>query len=230
MREIKAIGFDLDGTVLDTRVDYDRLNDADREVLDRHGIPFDDVFGPDPPARRRRAPIRDWLDSVGRGDEFRDIDGEIDDLCTFYETQFIDSARGFPGTAECIDSLRSMGYRTGLLTRGSREYADRVLPRFGLHDRMDAIVGRDYTWFDDAKPSPMAMIHFAGELGVEPDEILYVGDSITDYLPCRDVGAVFVGVLTGSMDRAGWESAGVVHMIDRVGDLADAIPGILDSL
>ena len=95
---------------------------------------------------------------------------------------------------------------------------------------MDAIVGRDYTWFDDAKPSPMAMIHFAGELGVEPDEILYVGDSITDYLPCRDVGAVFVGVLTGSMDRAGWESAGVVHIIDRVGDLADAIPGILDSL
>ena len=221
MTNIKAVGFDLDGTVLNTRVDYDSLNNADRVVLGRHGIPFDEVFGSDYPPRRKRAPVKEWLESHGRGDEFPSIDGEIDDLCTYYETQFIDNAEEFPGTLDCVNGLKSHGFKVGLLTRGSREYAESVLPRFGLFDCMDAVVGRDHTWFDDAKPSPVAMMHFATELGVEPEEVLYVGDSITDYLPCRDSGALFVGVLTGSMDRGRWQSAGVTRVIEKAGDVLD---------
>ena len=61
----KAVGFDMDGTFLKTRVDYARLNNVDREVLEQHGIPFDDVdFGGR--EKRLRAPIRDWLFAHGR--------------------------------------------------------------------------------------------------------------------------------------------------------------------
>ena len=37
---IKAVGFDLDGTFLNTHVDYGRIDRADREACHRHDIPF----------------------------------------------------------------------------------------------------------------------------------------------------------------------------------------------
>ena len=71
------------------------------------------------------------------------------------------------------------------------------------------------------KPSPKAMIDFAKELGVEPSEILYVGDNRTDYYSARDAGATFVGVLSGSMDREGWlkEDPDMI-IVEHAGDIA----------
>ena len=202
---IRAVGFDLDGTFLKTHVDYDRLRDADRTVAEAHGIPFDEIdFGDY--VKRPRAPIRSWLEAHGRGDEFPAINREMDDLCTEIETEFVSEAEPFPGSLECIDQIKSMGYKVGLLTRGSREYARQALGRFGVFGKFDAVVGRDYSFYDNAKPSPIAMREFAHELGVEPEEILYVGDSLTDFYSARDAGACFVGVLSGSCTYDEWKA------------------------
>ena len=115
-----------------------------------------------------------------------------------------------------------MGLKTGILTRGSLEYARRALgPLFG---EFDVVMGRDHTFYDDAKPSPKAMIDFAGLLGVRPQEILYVGDNVTDWQSARDAGADFVGVLTGSCTAEDWarEDPGMTV----VGSVAE-IPRIL---
>lgn len=149
--DIKAVGFDLDGTFLETHVDYDRLREADRTVAEAHGIPFDEIdFGDS--VKRQRTPIRLWLEAHGRGDEFPGINREMDDLCTEIETEFVDEARPFPGSLECIDELKSMGLKVGLLTRGSREYARQALGRFGVFEKFDAVVGRDHSFYDNAKP------------------------------------------------------------------------------
>ena len=192
MNGIKAVGFDLDGTFMRTRVDYAKLNAADRDVCLSHGIPFDEIdFGDSP--KRPRAPIR----------------------C---ECEFVSEAVPYPGSAECLPILKSRGLKVGILTRGSLEYATRALGP--LFEEFDVVMGRDYSEYDNAKPSPKAMEEFAAELGVRPEEILYVGDNSTDWMSAHGAGASFVGVRTGSGSDEMWASVDPdIPVIDYAGDV-----------
>ncbi len=217
---IKAVGFDLDGTFMRTRVDYEKLNNGDRLVLERHGIPFGEIdFGPSP--KRPRYPIKEWLEDHGRGDEFPEIEKEIDAVFTECECEFVDEAEPFPGSVECLGILKERGYKVGLLTRGSLEYATKALGP--LFKEFDYVMGRDHTCYDDAKPSPKAMIDFARELGVRPEEILYVGDNMTDWQSASEAGASFAGVLTGSGSREMWASCGDFPVLEHAGDVVNIL-------
>ncbi len=218
---IKAVGFDLDGTFLKTHVDYSRLNMADRMVLESHGLPFDEIYSREY-IKRPRYPIRQWLESHGRGDEFPSISREIDEAFTQVEIEYVDEAVPYPGSRECLSELRGMGIRTGLLTRGSLRYAELALAITGTRDGFDAVMGRDHSSYDNAKPSPVAMRELAELLGVDPGEILYVGDNVTDYMSAHDAGAMFAGVLTGRGDRDMWrETDPDIIVLENAGRCVD---------
>ena len=219
---IEAVGFDLDGTFLNTHVDYGRVDRADRDVCLAHGVPFDELEFKT--VKRLRAPIREWLVSQGREDEFPQISAEIDAKLTAIELENILEAKPFPGSIECVRTLKTNGLKVGLLTRGSHEYSVKALTMFDVLDKFDAIVGRDYTFYDDAKPSPKAMYSFAKALGTDASKILYVGDNRTDYYSARDAGARFVGVLSGSMSREQWldEDPNMIT-VQYAGDILDLL-------
>lgn len=221
---IRAVGFDMDGTFLKTHVDYEKLEFADRRVLESHNIPFDEVY-PKPDWKRKRRNIVQWLESHGRSDEFPVINREIDAAFTEVELEYVHEARPFPGSLECLRELTARGYRVGLLTRGSIEYADRALAHAGATGLFDVVMGRDSIAYDDAKPSPVAMREFAKRLGVEPGELLYVGDNITDWFSARDAGSPFAGVLTGNGPATGWRDVDPrIHVIEYAGDVIDLLP------
>ena len=223
-KHIKAVGFDLDGTLFETHVDYGSLYDCDKVVLRKHGIAFLDVFGENPEVKRQRRPILQWLEEHGRADEFNGICEEIDELSLFYEEQFVDDAREYPRSVECLDILKSKGLKVGLLTRGGHHYAETVLKKFGVYEKMDAVVGRDYTVYDEAKPSPIAMQHFAKELGVKPEEILYLGDNLTDDRSAAGAGAIFIGVLSGAASEESWAKVSKdLPTLPYAGDVVDII-------
>ncbi len=219
---IEAVGFDLDGTFLNTHVDYDRINRADRNACLAHGVPFDELEFKT--IKRLRAPIREWLVSHGREDEFETICKEIDAELTSTELQFIDEAKPFPGSLECTALLKSKGLKIGLLTRGSHRYAVEALTLMNVIDRFDAVVGRDDLDYDLAKPSPKAMCHFSEALGIRPSNLLYLGDNVTDFYSARDAGAHFVGVASGAVSKERWlkEDPDMI-VIDYAGDVVDLI-------
>ena len=65
-----------------------------------------------------------------------------------------------------------------------------------------------------------AMEEFAAELGVRPEEILYVGDNSTDWMSAHGAGASFVGVRTGSGSDEMWASVDPdIPVIDYAGDV-----------
>lgn len=220
---IRAVGFDLDGTFLKTHVDYKKLNCVDAIIMKKYGI-MPSLIGCKDQMRIPRYMIRNWLKINGRINEFDTINREIDDTCTLVEKEYIDEATPFPRSIECIDVLKSKGLKVGILTRGGHDYAYSVLSRFGIFDHIDAVVGRDYSGYDNAKPSPIAMVEFAGELGVMPYEMLYVGDNITDYLSAKYAGAKFIGVLSGSCTFEDWkkQDPNIVTM-HYAGDIMDLV-------
>ncbi len=221
MEGIKAVGFDLDGTFLKTHVDYAKLGEADRKVLEAHDVPFDEVYC-ETYIKRPRYPILRWLEAHGRQDEFQSISKEIDVAFTKVEIEYVDEAVPFPGSKECLPALKELGLKTGLLTRGSLEYAELALGHTGTRDGFDIVMGRDHSFYDNAKPSPVAMREFAQLLGVEPSEILYIGDNITDYMSAHGAGARFAGVLTGSGSEKLWKDADPsIIVLERAGNCVD---------
>jgi phosphoglycolate phosphatase len=219
MAGFRAVGFDLDGTFLSTHVDYSRLNSADLDVLRAHGIDPDSIdFGG--AIKRPRAPILEWLKANGREGEFQGICDEMDAIFTEIETEYVEEARPFPGSRECIAAIKAKGLKVGILTRGSKTYAERALDVNGLKDSFDVIMGRDHSVYDNAKPSPMAMMEFADELEVLPEEILYIGDNVTDWQCAHGAGSHFVGVLSGSCKMEDWKKLdpGMI-VIEHAGDV-----------
>lgn len=147
-----------------------------------------------------------WMDGHGMGREKEEIKKRLDGDCTYYELQNSSSARPFPGAPELLTRLRRSGYATGVLTRGSRRYAESILGMFGLLAHFDGIVARDdYDEETEAKPAPIALTHLGEAMGgTAPENILYIGDGIIDFMTAARAGSSFMAVTSGNTDAANW--------------------------
>ena len=202
--KIKAVGFDMDGTVMNTKVDYVKLAYVVRDEFVEQGVP-QEAIDLDTKDNSMVHGLK-WL-KENKPEALKTFDKKIGDRATAVELEHSDIAKPYPGAREIIEKIRSMGYRTAILTRGGREYATKILTASGMIDLFDALVARDDYAYGDAKPNRKAMEHMCEKLGVKCDEVLYVGDGTADYLVTVNSGSQFVGVET-HMTRAEWEKLG----------------------
>ncbi|MDR1955109.1 MAG: HAD family hydrolase [Candidatus Methanoplasma sp.] len=203
----KAVGFDMDGTFMKTKIDYTKLANAVYDELIETGVP-DSAIVRTNGARRELESGLNWLNRNGReGDALR-VYERVSGRSTTIEMEYADISRPFEGAAEAVTALRSRGYKTGILTRGGHSYAEYILRKNGVLGLFDAIVARDDYPDEESKPSPKAMINLGNALGVGAEEILFLGDHKVDWLTARDSGAGFYGVLTGGYSLEDWKNTG----------------------
>ena len=91
--------------------------------------------------------------------------------------------------------FREMGLKIGLVTNDSEEPARAHLTRAGVTALFDYIAGSDSG--HGAKPAPGPLLAFATRFGLEPAQVLMVGDSRHDLHAARAAGMQAVAVLTG---------------------------------
>jgi phosphoglycolate phosphatase len=219
----KAVGFDMDGTFMDTVVDYVKLANVIYDDMAELGVP-ESAIRRSGGAKFEIESGMEWLKKNGRADDAYSIYDRIADRTAAVEMEHIDLAKPFDGAVDVLELLKKKGYKVGILTRGCRRYAESVLGMNGLLDKFDALVARDDHPEEDAKPSPVAMENLAKALNVKASEILFLGDHKFDWLTARDSGAGFYGVLTGGYDKEDWETAGKnIQVIDSVASLKDKI-------
>lgn len=200
----KAVGFDLDGTLVNTNVNYTDLNDVNRFVLEPLGFPIQEIW--EDRNITSRQPLYDWLTHHGRASEREGLDGLLDARCLEVEKLGMNGSNIYEGIVDSLRFLKENGVKLAVLTRGGHEYAVQVLSFYHLLDFFDVIQGRDDFGYADAKPSPKAMHHLAEALDVGLDEMLYVGDSPTDYQSAHDAGVDYAGVMTGRGSVELWSS------------------------
>ena len=220
----KAVVFDMDGTLLDTRIDYSRMTELVYAEMRTIGVPEEALDGSGSTKFNIESGVR-YLVSEGRKHELYELEGRINGRAKDLEMENADEARPVPGALELLMLLRKQGYLTGVLTRGSREYAEYVLTLCGAIELLDVLVCRDDHPEKDAKPSPQAMKHVAEILGVLTEDILYIGDHSYDHQCARDSGAGFIAVLTGTYDQEDWLRTG--EDIPVLGSVADML-GMFD--
>ena len=193
-RRYKAIGFDMDGTLLDTAIDYEKLADAESYVLSGLDVPSSELSSANDDIDMIRMGVR-YLNNHGNPITFDDVCKLVNQRASDVEMEAVETAECFPGVPELLKELKSKGYRLGLLTRGQRLYAESAMGRCGILSMMDSVEAFDDHPTGEQKPNPVAMEHLADALGVRASEILYIGDSVWDYHCARDSGAGFIGIV-----------------------------------
>lgn len=159
MPSVRGIIFDLDGTLVDSRLDFDAMR---LEMGLPTGTPILEAIA-DVPA----GPGRDRMLAVMRAHELRGA-----------ETAVI-----FEGVLEFLNHIHERGICSAVLTRNSRESTDRTLRRFPL--TFSQVVTREDA---PPKPDPAGVRMIAERWTIPAHEIVVIGDYVFDLRAGRRAG------------------------------------------
>lgn len=116
----------------------------------------------------------------------------------YYREHLSDFTRPYPETEAGLGLLKSLGIPLAVITNKNEVLAVELLEQLGLADYFSLILGGDSLM--EKKPSPLPLQHAAEVLGVEPANMLMVGDSRNDILAAKAAGCLSVGVNFGYGD------------------------------
>ena len=158
---IRAVIFDLDGTITQPYLDFDGIREE--MGLDRNGGPILEAMVKMTPQQRQQA----------------------ETILHAHEEKAVAESKLNAGARETLAALRARGIPIGILTRNRKDNAWAVADKHGLH--FDAVVGRED---GPVKPDSFGVLHLCRTFAVEPAQTLLVGDYLFDLLCARAAGAI----------------------------------------
>lgn len=188
-----TVGFDLDGTLLDTSRDLGVALNHALAGIGRPAIPHSEVtnlIGGGSALLVRRA-----LALTG-GDEGIDFEGVRQALLTHYEANIAANTALYPGGAEMLDALDARGVRIALVTNKPHHLAVKLLNELGLMDRFACVIGGGNGY--PLKPAPDVLHAMVDQSG--GGAAAYVGDTTFDTGAARAAGLPCVAVSFGFND------------------------------
>jgi len=191
---LKAILFDLDGTLVDSAAD---LRDALNALLAEEGLaPLDlqavkDMVG-DGVARLVERGL------TARGAGLDRLPARVARFMELYEPNAARLTRPYPQVAETLESIRKRGLRLAVVTNKPHAATMRILEALDLAGFFDAVVGGDT--LSRRKPDPAPLRHAMRALDAAPAATLMVGDNHHDVAAARAAG-VPVAVVAYSYGR-----------------------------
>src|SRR5437879_2077790 len=212
---LRAVLFDIDGTLLDTRDAWVAAFEAGLAAIRKTsisgaeaaqwiGTPIEVIYA------ERCAVVGDELAKAVR--EFQRIEAE----------SVRDGMRAYPGVREAIASL--VAWKLAAVTNKRRDTSIEALRVSGLLPFFALVLGGDSV--PHKKPAPDPILRAASALGVRPAECAVVGDTENDVVAGKAAGARTIGVTWGYGTRARLEAAGVDYLIET----PDALAPLLRAL
>lgn len=158
---IKAVIFDLDGTITQPYFDFDAIRQ--QMGLPKDSGPVLESMAKMSPQQRQRA----------------------EEILHYHEQQAVTESKLNLGAKETIEALRAAGIHIGILTRNRRENALAIAEKHGL--KFDAVVDRND---GPVKPDTFGVLRICEQFKVKPQETLLVGDYLFDMLCAKAAGAI----------------------------------------
>ena len=214
------VGFDLDGTLLDTSRDLGVALNHAMMLAGRPPVPLDDVTRHIGGGAAQM--LRSALSESGGVDEAA-FDGLQGELVAFYGRNIAQHTALFPGGLAMLDALEERGVKLAIATNKKEHLAVRLFEELGLAHRFAAIIGGDTLGPGTAKPKPdmlHAMVERCGG-----GAAAFVGDTTFDMGAARAAGLPVVAVRFGFCDLPP-DDLGADMVIDHFDDLV----GVLERL
>ncbi len=207
--------FDLDGTLIDSRLDLALAVNAMRTHLGLDALDVDLVasyVGDGAPVLMRR--------SLGPEASEETVRRALEFFLGYYRQHALDNTRAYPGIPEALDALERGGMTMAVLTNKPTAVSVKILEGLGLARYFARIHGGDS--FERKKPDPMGVHSLLAEFGVDAERAILVGDSGVDARTARNAGIRVCGVRYGLQPEA-LEQERPDMMVDRAEQLAPAI-------
>jgi 2-phosphoglycolate phosphatase len=215
MQSPRAIAFDLDGTLIDSRGDIAAaLNHALAE-MGKKALPESEI------ARYVGDGARTLCARAsGLPDGHPDVQRILDAYLSYYVEHPVVFTRWMPSAREALEYLR--GFKLALVTNKPRPTTEAILAELGVASLFAAVVAEGD--LPEKKPSPAPILWIARQFGIGPDQIVVVGDGPQDVESGRRAGSRTVGVLGGMPSRKRLEAVNPDVLIDSLAEL----PNIVD--
>lgn len=214
---IKAVIFDLDGTLVYFKIDYKNAREQVKNYLTRLGVPEEYMLN-QPIFTALERSIR-YLNSRKTSEsEINKIKEDINKIVYQYELKAADETFLTPNAKETLNEVKRLGLKIGLFTINNRQVTEIVLNKTGIKEFFNTIVSRDDT--SAIKPDDEHLLTVTSKLGVKPEQTVVVGDTVYDFQAAKRLGALTIGV-EGLYDAAYLKNEGKVDYV--VKDLSEII-------
>jgi phosphoglycolate phosphatase len=200
-RGVRAVLFDLDGTLIDSAPDLGAAADAMRV---RRGM--------------SSKPLTEYRPHVGSGargmlqvafgmdPQHFDYEQYKEEFFVFYENCLTQRTRAFDGVDRLVAALLQRGLRWGVVTNKAQRFTTPITRSMGLFDSASTVISGDTT--AHAKPHPEPLLEAARQMSLSPSQCMYVGDDERDIRAGRSAGmwtvAALYGYLGAGADVASW--------------------------
>ncbi|HZY20479.1 MAG TPA: phosphoglycolate phosphatase [Ramlibacter sp.] len=200
---VRAVLFDLDGTLIDSAPDLGAAADRMRVARGLPSLPLDDYRPMAGAGARGMLGI-----AFGMTPEHPEFAHLREEFFRNYESRMTENTRAFDGVEALVQALLQRGLDWGVVTNKSMRFTGPLTAAMPLFATARAVVGGDST--PHSKPHPEPLFEAARRLGLAPEVCVYVGDDERDIIAGRAAGmptvAATYGYLGGRPDVDSWRA------------------------
>jgi pyrophosphatase PpaX len=206
---IRAVLFDMDGTLLDSEgLSSEATDFGVHTITGRHLTKEENRSLTGKPVKKV---LEEW---------FPDISHSIYEAGIEYYRSRINEISSYPGIKELLDNL-NLEYRMAIVTSTHREQALEILSQVGLLGYFSFIVGQDDTVMN--KPDPEPVLLAMKLLKVSSEDCIFVGDQPYDIIAAHEAGLTAAAATWGSGIREELETYHPDHILESPGDLLELL-------
>ena len=185
---VRALIFDLDGTLIDSKLDLALAVNATLEYTGREPLEHQRIYGyvgDGAPMLVRRA--------LGRGTTDEEAEQGLRYFLSYYRAHMLDNTVTYPGVREGLEMLK--GHPMAVLTNKPVRFSQGILDGLGIAHCFRYVYGGNS--FRTKKPDPEGVNVLLRDWAVRPFEAMMIGDSEVDVRTARNAGTWVCGVTYG---------------------------------
>ncbi|WP_249676806.1 N-acetylmuramic acid 6-phosphate phosphatase MupP [Pseudomonas abieticivorans] len=187
---LRAVLFDMDGTLLDTAPDFVAICQA---MLAERGLPaIDEQLIRDVISGGAKAMVSATFAMPAQAPGFEELRLEFLDR---YQDNCAVHSKLYEGMAELLDDIEKANLVWGVVTNKPLRFAEPIMQQLGLAERSALLICPDHV--KNSKPDPEPLILACKMLDLDPASVLFVGDDLRDIESGRDAGTRTAAVRYG---------------------------------
>lgn len=210
---MRLLIFDLDGTLIDSKLDLAQAVNATRAHMSMPPLENDRIFsyvGNGAPVLIRRA--------LGEQASEADVTSALEFFLEYYREHKLDYTTLYPGVKDSLDRLLDAGKRMAILTNKPVNISRAIIQGLGVGHHFFQIYGGNS--FEFKKPHPAGVEALMREAAASRADTMLVGDSTVDVQTARNAGIACCGVTYGFQPESLADPAPDL-LVDRMDEFAD---------
>jgi len=219
IEQLRLLIFDLDGTLVDSRLDLANSINAMLRHYRKPELPLEVIasyIGDGAPMLVRR--------SLGDPDDESYLQQALEFFLLYYREHKLDNTYVYPGIKEALDSIRAgrngKAIKMSVLSNKPVNPSRAIVKALGLDSYFFQVYGGNS--FHTKKPDPAGVEALLEEVEAQPEETVLIGDSDVDVITARNAGIYSVGVTYGLAPHT-LEDAPPDVLIDKPQELATVL-------